>query len=54
MGLSNILIIHENLRKDNYMFWVAWNYNFNTPRLLHLYDGGGPPLERGLPQKADY
>jgi hypothetical protein len=30
------------------------NSNFNTPRLLHLYEGGGPPLERGLPQKADH
>jgi hypothetical protein len=24
----------------------------DTPRLLHLYDGEGPPLERGLPKRA--
>jgi hypothetical protein len=24
--------------------------HFDTPRLLHLYDGEGPPLERGGPK----
>jgi hypothetical protein len=30
----------------------ARNSNFDTPRLLHLYDGEGPPLEEGSFQKS--
>jgi hypothetical protein len=30
----------------------ARNFNFDTLRLLHLYDGEGSPLERGVSQKA--
>jgi hypothetical protein len=37
-------------KKNLYIFS---NSNFNTPRLLHLYDGGGPPSREGIPQKAD-
>ena len=33
---------------------MAGNSHFDTPRLLHLYDGEGPPLDRGVFQKGGW
>jgi hypothetical protein len=51
-GKKNINITQK--RKIQAISEKYSNSNFDTPRLLHLYDGGGPPLERGFSQKADY